>query len=146
MPDASWYPNAARPSPGSWLAAYLDRHDGQRDTFLCGLRVLSGAVAGETHRWRYRRSAIDALVLDGVHTLHHGSDVTLRLRVDAQLQWDRTGPRARTGFATVSAAVVGGALVGGAVVGGVAEGADGTVVRVLLALAPGELIRLGIRM
>ena len=125
----SWldYSNAARPSPGSWLARLMQRNHHHPDSFMCGLRVLDGRVQNEGHRWQYRRSAADQLIEAEVVTLHHGTGNNLRLRLDTELAWDRTGTKPRAGFAVMSATDVD-------------SGA-----RVLLAVPPGELVRFGVR-
>jgi hypothetical protein len=82
--------NSRRPSPGSWISSWLlqRRHP---DAFGCGVRVVEGAVAGESSRWRFRDSAIDRHASGEVIALNHGSKVSLRLRVGEPLDL-RTRP------------------------------------------------------
>ena len=98
--------NSFKPAEGSWL----DRIFGSRphpDSFVCGLRVLDGTVASESARWKYRSSAVDGLLGDGIVTLHHGTGNTLRLRMDSDPTWDGSGPGPRTGYRVMSASVAG---------------------------------------
>ena len=75
--------NAANPSPGSWLDAWLHRRSRHRDEFRCGVRVVDGQqLAGESSRWTYRRSAVDPLASDGWITLWHGTGRALHLAID----------------------------------------------------------------
>jgi hypothetical protein len=90
--------NSQRPSPGSLLARWLDRARAHPDSFVCGVRVVDGALAGEGSRWRYRRSAVDRLVVDGVIELNHGSDVVLRIRFDEDEVADVSDLRLRPGY------------------------------------------------
>jgi len=76
---ANWF----RPGPTSLLGRLLGRRARHPDEFDAAVRVVSGAVDGESVRWRYRRSAADPLVRDGVVTVVHGT-VTLRLRFAAE--------------------------------------------------------------
>jgi hypothetical protein len=122
----SFSPNAGRPSPGSWLANWLDRQRSHPDTFNCGVRTVDGAVPGESGRWKYRRSAVDRLRLDDVVTLHHGTKDTLRLRMDADPYWQGSGPRPRQGLIMLVATVVD-------------SGA-----RLVVAVPPGEVVRFGV--
>lgn len=71
--------NSPVPASGSLLATWLERLTPHPDSFVCGVRVRDGALRGERARWRYRRSAVDRLVLGGVVTLYHGK-VRLRVR------------------------------------------------------------------
>jgi hypothetical protein len=80
---AGWLSNnSTRSSPGSWLHRRLAARARHPETFDCGVRVVAGTVGGEGPRWRYRVSAVDPLVADGVVTLHHGPNVALRLLVE----------------------------------------------------------------
>lgn len=95
------------PPPGSLLARWQER--APRESFICGVRVLAGLVPGEGHRWRYRRSAVDPLAIDGVLRLQHGRDSALRIRFDASAA-DAPGPLA--GYRTRHAIVeLSGALI-----------------------------------
>jgi hypothetical protein len=116
--------NSQRPSPGSLLARWLERTASHPDSFVCGVRVVSGVVDGESRRWRYRRSAVDPLVVDGVTVLYHG-DRALRLR---SLRFDDRG-------------VDGAAARPGFVVGSALEQSSGA--RVLVACAAGRVEALG---
>ena len=71
-----------RPSAGSWLDRWLNRHARHPETFLCGVRVVEGRLPGESAWWRHHRSAVDPLIAAGVVTLNHGPRVVLRLRPD----------------------------------------------------------------
>jgi hypothetical protein len=84
--------NAAKPPSGSWLDRWLQARRPHPQSFLCGVRVVDGAIAGERTRWRYRDSAIDPHG-EGRIVLNHGPDVTLRLD-EASLQ---PGVRTRPG-------------------------------------------------
>lgn len=73
--------NFFAPTPDSWLDRWLQRHRWHPDEFLCAVRVVAGAVPGESERWSYRRSAVDQGRAGGVVTLNHGVPPTvLRLR------------------------------------------------------------------
>ncbi len=68
------------PSSTSVLGHVLAKRARHPDEFDCAVRVVAGAVPGEATRWRYRRSAVDPLMLDwDIITVTHGS-VVLRLR------------------------------------------------------------------
>jgi hypothetical protein len=95
--------NAARSSPGSWLRTWLERQKRHPDAFDCGVRVQDGAVHGETARWRYRTSAVDQLVSQGIVTLHHGTRITLRLRIGSEPFRHEQGPRPRRGHVVLAA-------------------------------------------
>jgi hypothetical protein len=95
--------NAARSSPGSWLRTWLERQKRHPDAFDCGVRVQDGAVNGETSRWRYRTSAVDQPVSAALVTLHHGTKITLRLRIDGEPFRDGQAPRPRRGHAVLAA-------------------------------------------
>ena len=77
---------AARPASGTLLDRLLKRKQRHPDEFDCAVRVVEGAVPGESARWRYRRSAVDPLVeqvpmtRQPVITLYHGPEVRLRIR------------------------------------------------------------------
>lgn len=118
--------NAGRPSPGSWLANWLERQRRHPDTFDCGVRTLDGTVPGESPRWQYQRSAVDRRRVGDVVTLRHGTKVTLRLRMDPEPYWLGSGPRPRPGLIVLVATV-----------------AD-TRARLLIAVPPGELVRFGV--
>jgi hypothetical protein len=122
----SFAPNAGRPSPGSWLANWLERQRPHPDSFVCGVRTIDGTVPGQSQRWRYRRSAVDRLRVGDVLTLHHGAKDTLRLRMDAEPYWPGSGPRPRPGLTVLVATVVG-------------SGA-----RVMVAVPPGQAVRFGV--
>ena len=64
------------------LGRWLKRHERYDAEFDCGVRVRSGVLAHESDRWRHRRSAVDPLRVDGVVLLNHGTQSTLRLRLD----------------------------------------------------------------
>jgi hypothetical protein len=119
-------PNSRRPSPGSWLANWLDTQRPHPDTFTCGVRLLDGTAPWETGRWQYQRSAVDQLRLDDVVTLHHGPRNTLRLRLDADPFWAAGGARPRRGLTVL--------------VGTMVESGD----RLLVAVPPGEIVRFGV--
>jgi hypothetical protein len=74
--------NWGKGSPTGWLQKRRARRARHPETFDCGVRVIDGALAGESDRWRYRISAADPLIAEGVVALNHGPDVTLRLVVD----------------------------------------------------------------
>jgi hypothetical protein len=76
--------NSGRPSDDSFIGRLLARSKPHPDSFVCGVRVRDGAVAGERRKWSYRRSAVDRLVSEGVVTLNHGDDVALRLRLSPE--------------------------------------------------------------
>lgn len=88
--------NSTRAASGSLLATWFaPQHP---DSFVCGVRVVAGQLTDEGGRWRYRRSAVDPLVVDGLVTLKHGRRAVLRLRLaDDEL------PAARPGFVTHAA-------------------------------------------
>jgi len=108
------------------LANWLARQRPHPDSFDCGVRTVDGTVPGESHRWRYRRSAVDRLRLGDVVTLHHGTKDTVQLRMDAEPYWQGSGPRPRQGLIVLVGTVVG-------------SGA-----RLLVAVPPGEVVRFGV--
>jgi hypothetical protein len=118
--------NAARSSPGSWLHTWLERQKRHPDTFDCGVRVRDGSVNGETARWRYRTSAVDQRVSDGIVTLRHGTKITLRLRIDDDPFWHGEGPRPRHGHAVLAAV----------------DAESGA--QLLVSVPPAELVRFGV--
>ena len=120
------FPNAWRPSPGSWLANWSDRQRPHPDSFICGIRMLGDGRHGRAGRWQYRRSAVDQLTAGDVLRLYHGTKVTLRLRMDADPHWGGAGPRPRPGLAVLSGSVVDGGM------------------RLLLAVPLGEVVRFGV--
>jgi hypothetical protein len=73
------YSGWVKPGAGSLLGRFFARRQRHPDEFDCAVRVVAGTVDGETDQFRYRRSALDPLVLDDVHELTHGT-VRLRLR------------------------------------------------------------------
>jgi len=75
--------NARRAGAGSWLRRRLDERPRKGTTFLCGVRVLSGEIPGETQRWSFRRSAADEYVPAGVVTIQHGK-TELRLHLASE--------------------------------------------------------------
>ena len=92
-----------RPAPdsliGRWLAGWP-----HPDSFDCGVRVVSGRVAGERPRWIYRRSAVDPLTEYDVRVvLHHGTKVTLRLALADPPLAPGPGPSARIDYAVIRA-------------------------------------------
>jgi hypothetical protein len=95
--------SAARPAPGSVLHRWLRHHAVHPDSFDCGVRVIDGHLVGEGRRWRYRRSAVDPLITDGVRTLNHGTKVRLRLILDTDAFRDRTVGGTRVGHAVLAA-------------------------------------------
>jgi hypothetical protein len=123
-----WLPsNARRPSPGSWLSNWLEKQQRHPDAFLCGIRVRHGTLPGVSGRWRFRVSAVDPLLADGVVTLHHGTDRTLRLHLDEDPFWPQDGAAPRPGHTV---------LIGTEV---------GSAARVLVSVPHGELVRFGIK-
>lgn len=56
--------NASRAGVGSWLGRRREQQARKGSTFLCGVRVVSGSVAGESRHWRFRQSAADEYVVD----------------------------------------------------------------------------------
>lgn len=82
---AMWSTTSRQVGPGSWLEKALARFKHQPGEFDCAVRVISGTVVGETERWKYRRSALDRLVVQDsaaampVLTLSHGPDIRLRV-------------------------------------------------------------------
>ncbi len=84
----NWFgSNALRPAAGSLVDRWWGGNARHPDEFGCGVRVLDGAVVGESTRWRFRRSAIDRFPHDGFRggelTLNHGHTV-LRLLLPVQ--------------------------------------------------------------
>jgi hypothetical protein len=92
-----------RPSPGSLIGRWLaDRP--HRDSFDCGVRVLSGVLAGERSRWSYRRSAVDPLSeYDAGVILHHGTKVILRLALAEPPLRQAAGLSAKLDYAVIRA-------------------------------------------
>jgi hypothetical protein len=99
---SSFPQNWFNPEPGSVLAKLLDRFAPVPNSFECGVRVVSGALTGEGTRWRYRRSAVDPLVIDGVVELHRGHRSVLRLSVDRH-SVAAGGTPGRPGFVVLAA-------------------------------------------
>lgn len=65
--------NPIRPAPGSLLERHfagLLHPDPQE--FGCGVRIVRGAVPGESLHWRFRRSALDRFEDGATQTLYHG--------------------------------------------------------------------------
>jgi len=121
----SFRSNAWRPSPGSWLANWLNARP-HPDSFVCGVLVRDGGRRRKTGRWQYRQSAVDPLRVGDVVTLSHGTKDRLRLRIDPDPFGAETRPRPRPGLAVL--------------VGTVIESGE----RVLIAVPPGEVARFGI--
>ena len=92
-----------RPSPGSLIGRWFaDRP--HPDSFDCGVRVVSGLVAGERSRWSYRRSAVDPLSEYDVRvTLRHGTKVTLRLALAEPPLRQAASPSAKLDYAVIRA-------------------------------------------
>ena len=120
----SFRSNAWRPSPGSWLANWLNARP-HPDSFICGVLVRDSGRGGKTGRWQYRRSAVDRLLVGEVVTLNHGTKDRLRLRIDPDPYSAEPRPRPRPGLTV---------LVGTVVDSGA---------RVLIAVPPGEVARFG---
>ena len=112
-----------RPSAGSWLDRWLNRHVRHPETFLCGVRVVEGRLPGESARWRHRRSAVDPLLAGRVVTLYHGPRRILRLVPDPD-------------------SVRAGGPHPGSVVVDAVERDSGA--RVQVSVDPGELVRFGL--
>ena len=94
-----------RPPPDSLIGRWLYARP-HPDSFDCGVRVVSGAVAGERSRWAFRRSAVDPLTeCDVGVVLHHGTKVTLRLVLADPPLMPGPGPSARIGYAVIRAVV-----------------------------------------
>lgn len=106
------------------LADWLARLTPHPDSFVCGVRRPDGAA--ERSRWRYRRSWVDPWHEGEVVTIRHGERDRIRVRLDADPWWHGSGPRARAGFTVVSG-----------------RSADSGR-RLLLAVPPGELSRVGL--
>lgn len=117
--------NAGRPASGSLLAGWLRRVRPHPDTFVCGFRWADGEP-GTRQGWRYRRSWVDPLHDGDVLSMRHGDEDGMRIRLDEDPWWNGPGPAPRHGLAVLSGRSV------------------DTGVRILLAVPPGELIRLGI--
>jgi len=91
-----------RPPPDSLIGRWFaDRP--HHDSFDCGVRVVSGTVAGERSRWTFRRSAVDALLDDVAVVLHHGRKVTLRLALADPPLVPGAGSPARLDYAVIRA-------------------------------------------
>jgi hypothetical protein len=92
-----------RPSPGSLIGRWFaDRP--HPDSFDCGVRVVSGVIAGERSRWTYRRSAVDPLSeYDVGVVLHHGTKVTLRLALAEPPLIPAAGTSAKLDYAVIRA-------------------------------------------
>ena len=73
--------NARRPSTGSWIDNWLKRQKPHADSFDCGVRVLTGDVAGERSRWRFTVSAVDRHAPAGIVVLRRSATSALHLRV-----------------------------------------------------------------
>jgi hypothetical protein len=74
------------------------------ESFDCGVRVVSGIVAGERSRWTYRRSAVDPLSEYDVGViLHHGTKVTLRLALAEPPIVQAASPSAKLDYAVIRA-------------------------------------------
>lgn len=114
--------NATRPSRGSWVDSWLSRRQRHPESFDCGVRVLAGELHGERARWQFRVSAVDPLTDAGAYVLHHGTQVTLRLRPDG----DGIGSGPRQGHVSFAATEV------------------VTSARVQVSVPLGELVRFGL--
>ena len=95
--------NTGRPAAGSFLSNWLAKRSPHPDSFDCGIRVVSGVMDGGSARWRYQRSAVDRLILDGIVTVHHGTQQVLQLQIDATSVDLRGEAGARPGYAVLSA-------------------------------------------
>jgi hypothetical protein len=95
--------NSIRPAAGSLIDRLMNRAAGHPGSFVCGVRVVTGEVAGESRNWRYRSSAVDRLVSDGIVTLNHGTDVVLRLRIASGEVANTAELRLRTNWVVRSA-------------------------------------------
>ncbi|MEP6851145.1 MAG: hypothetical protein ABJA87_00535 [bacterium] len=74
--------------PRSLAGSLLDRlraEPAAAELLDCGVRVVTGDVAGEGTRWRYRRSAVDPHLGDRVVFVLHG-DTRLYLRFVAPVE------------------------------------------------------------
>ena len=116
------YPDSWRSAAGSWLSTRRDTAPLPGTTFLCGVRIVSGHLAGETRRWTFRQSAADELVTDGVVTIQHGTRSRLRLRLTSH----EVAPGRRPHHAIVTASELDSAAV------------------LEVSLPAGELVRFGI--
>ena len=84
-----------QPTSDSLLGRLLARRVRHPEEFGSAVRVVEGEVPGEGARFRYRRSALDPLVVDGAREFTHGA---VRMRLAADLAVGRTGvPGARPG-------------------------------------------------
>jgi hypothetical protein len=83
------FPFRIIPLPDTVLGRWLAAREAHPESFVCGVRVRSGAVAGEGPAWQFRRSAADPLITDGVVALNHGPKQVLQLRPAA----DPFGPQ-----------------------------------------------------
>jgi hypothetical protein len=63
---------------GRWLAG----REAHPESFVCGIRVVEGALTGEKASWQFRRSAADPLIAGGIVALNHGPKQLLRVRPD----------------------------------------------------------------
>src|ERR1700748_941825 len=80
-----------RPTSDSLLDRWLRRRTPHPDAFRCGVRVIAGALAGESAEWRFALSGVDPLIgPDGLVSLDHGPNRRWRLRPDG----DSLGPSA----------------------------------------------------
>jgi hypothetical protein len=84
--------NWVTPGEDTVLGRLMTRWQRHEREFECGVRVVSGELPGEHPRWRFRRSAADPLVVDGVVTVNHGAGNALRLRIDAGSVAEGTRP------------------------------------------------------
>ncbi|MCW2527569.1 MAG: hypothetical protein JWM76_2429 [Pseudonocardiales bacterium] len=119
-------PKARRSAPQSFLGKRLARQTPHPASFDCGIRVVSGSLAGEGSRWRYRVSGADPLIVGGVVKLKHGTKVTLRLLIDKESLDDGGAGVTKPGYTVLTALEL-------------AVGAQ-----VQISIPPGELERFGL--